>query len=193
MKNTHKPLDGKIRCSWCLSSELDMAYHDEEWGEPCRDDRKLFEFLILEGAQAGLSWSTILKRRAAYSHAFAGFDPEIVARFDEKTAEALRNDAGIIRNRAKIASTISNAARFLEVQREFGSFSAYAWSFVGGHPIVSQRHMDSAVPAETEESRALSKDLRKRGFLFVGPTICYAWMQAMGLVNDHYLECWKRG
>lgn len=193
MNDTPKPRDEKIRCPWCLGSEIYMAYHDEEWGEPCRDDRKLFEFLILEGAQAGLSWSTILKRRTSYHQAFAGFDPEAVARFDEKTIESLMHDEGIIRNKAKIVSAIGNAARFLEIQREFGSFSEYAWGFVGGHPIVNSFHMDSPVPAETEESRAMSKDLKKRGFGFVGPTICYAWMQAMGLVNDHYLECWKRG
>jgi len=184
--------DGKVRCSWCLGSELYTAYHDTEWGEPCHDDRKLFEFLILEGAQAGLSWITILKRRETYRRAFAGFDPEAVARFGGSEAEALMRDAGIIRNRAKIASAVNNAARFLEVQREFGSFDAYAWGFVGGAQIVSSLREGEPAPSETAESRAMSKDLRKRGFTFVGPTICYAWMQAVGLVNDHTLECWKR-
>jgi len=184
--------DGKVRCSWCLGSELYTAYHDTEWGEPCHDDRKLFEFLILEGAQAGLSWITILKRRETYRRAFADFDPEAIARFGDSEAEALMRDAGIIRNRAKIASAVNNAARFLEVQREFGSFDAYAWGFVGGAQIVNSLHEGAPAPSETAESRALSKDLRKRGFTFVGPTICYAWMQAVGLVNDHTLECWKR-
>ena len=184
--------DDKARCPWCLGSELYMAYHDEEWGKPCHDDRKLFEFLILEGAQAGLSWSTILNRRDGYRRAFANFDPEAVARFDKEKIETLMMDTGIVRNRLKIQSTVGNAARFLEVQREFGSFDAYAWHFVGGKPIVSDWHIGDSVPAETAESKAMSKDLKERGFSFVGSTICYAWMQAMGLVDDHYLECWKR-
>lgn len=186
------PDDGKIRCPWCLGGNLYMAYHDEEWGTPCHDDRKLFEFLILEGAQAGLSWSTILNRRDGYRRAFDGFDPEAVKRFDEGRLEALMQDAGIIRNRLKIRSAVNNASRFLEVRREFGSFDAYVWRFVGGTPIVNDWRIGDPVPAETAESKAMSRDLKKRGFSFVGSTICYAWMQAMGLVNDHYLECWRR-
>ena len=192
MKTKTEHDDKKVRCPWCLGSELYMAYHDEEWGTPCHDDRKLFEFLILEGAQAGLSWSTILNRRDGYRRAFADFDPGAVARFDEKKIESLMQDAGIVRNRLKIQSAVGNAARFLEVQREFGSFDAYVWRFVGGKPIVNDWHVGDPVPAETAESKAMSKDLKKRGFSFVGSTICYAWMQAMGLVDDHYLECWKR-
>lgn len=184
--------DDKVRCPWCLGSELYKAYHDEEWGTPCHDDRVLFEFLILEGAQAGLSWNTILNRRDGYRRAFEGFDPEAVARFDEGRMEALMHDEGIVRNRLKIRSAVNNASRFLEVRREFGSFDAYVWRFVGGKPIVNDWRIGDPVPAETAESKALSKDLKKRGFSFVGSTICYAWMQAMGLVNDHYLECWRR-
>lgn len=184
--------DHRIRCPWCLGSKLYMAYHDEEWGTPCHDDRKLFEFLILEAAQAGLSWSTILNRRDGYRMAFGGFDPEAVASFGEGEIESLMQDADIVRNRLKIQSAISNASRFLEIQSEFGSFDAYIWRFVGGEPIVGNWRIGDPVPAETTESKAMSKDLKKRGFSFVGPTICYAWMQAMGLVNDHYLECWRR-
>ena len=192
MKTRTAGNDDKVRCPWCLGSELYMSYHDEEWGTPCHDDRTLFEFLILEGAQAGLSWSTILNRRDGYRRAFADFAPEAVARFDEKKIESLMQDTGIVRNRLKIQSAIKNAAGFLDVQREFGSFDAYVWRFVGGEPIVNDWRIGDPVPAETAESKAMSKDLKKRGFSFVGSTICYAWMQAMGLVNDHYLECWKR-
>jgi 3-methyladenine DNA glycosylase len=182
--------DGKVRCPWCAGSDLYTAYHDEEWGRPCRDDRKLFEFLVLEGAQAGLSWITILKRRAAYARAFDGFDPEAVARYDGERCAALLEDAGIVRNRAKIASAVNNAARFLEVREAFGSFSEYLWRFVDGTPLAGRLHIGDPVPAETDISRAMSRDLKRRGFTFVGPTICYAYMQAVGLVNDHYLECW---
>lgn len=180
------------RCPWALGSEAEKAYHDDEWGVPCHDDRKLFEFLILESAQAGLSWSTILHRREGYRRAFAGFDPEKVALFDDEKIAALQTDTSIIRNRAKIRSTIENARRFLEVQREYGSFDSFIWRFVGDRPIVNHFHIGDPVPAETDESRAMSKALRKLGFSFVGPTICYAYMQAMGLVDDHCLECWKR-
>ena len=180
-----------IRCGWARSA-LDIAYHDAEWGVPVHDDRTLFEFLVLEGAQAGLSWQTILKKRDAYRAAFADFDPERVARFTPARIERLMLDAGIVRNRLKITTTVTNARAFLKVQREFGSFDAYVWRFVGGKPIVNNWHVGDPVPAETAESKAMSKDLKERGFSFVGSTICYAWMQAMGLVDDHYLECWKR-
>jgi DNA-3-methyladenine glycosylase I len=182
----------KKRCSWCEGSDIYRAYHDEEWGRPCHDDNTLFEFLTLEGAQAGLSWLSILKRRAGYRKTFSGFDARIVAGFGEADAERMMNEPVIIRNRAKIKSTINNAARFLEVQAEFGSFDEYIWGFVGGKPIINNFHAGDPVPAETDISRAISKDLRKRGFSFVGPTICYAFMQAVGIVNDHYLECWTR-
>jgi DNA-3-methyladenine glycosylase I len=165
------------------------AYHDDEWGTPSHDDRHLFELLTLEGAQAGLSWSTILNKREGYRRAFAGFDPEAVARFAAKDVERLLQDASIVRNRLKIESTIANAPRVLEVQQEHGSFAAYLWDFVGGKPIVGRWRSLSELPAETELSRALSKDLKKRGFRFVGPTVCYAFMQTVGLVNDHTVDC----
>jgi DNA-3-methyladenine glycosylase I len=166
-----------------------QAYHDDEWGIPQHDDRLLFEFLILEGAQAGLSWETILKKRGAYRKAFAGFDPKKVARFDAGDEKRLLADAGIVRNRLKISSAISNAKAFLDVQREFGSFDAYVWSFVGGKPIRNAWKSLKEVPAKTTESDAMSKDLKKRGFRFVGSTICYAFMQAVGMVNDHTVDC----
>jgi len=175
------------RCSW-PSSELDIAYHDKEWGVPVHDDRVLFEFLILEGAQAGLSWSTILKKRAGYRRAFAGFDPGKVARFDAGRRRKLMKDEGIVRNRLKIESTVTNARAFLAVQKEFGSFDRYVWQFVGGKPIRNARK-GKDVPARTPESDALSKDLQRRGFRFVGTTICYAFMQAVGMVNDHLVTC----
>jgi DNA-3-methyladenine glycosylase I len=177
------------RCSW-PSTELDIAYHDKEWGVPVHDDRVLFEFLILEGAQAGLSWSTILKRRENYRRAFAGFDPEKVARFDAARRARLMKDEGIVRNRLKIESTVSNARAFLTVQKEFGLFDRYVWGFVGGEPIQNSRK-GKDIPARTPESDALSKDLQRRGLRFVGSTICYAFMQAVGMVNDHVVTCYR--
>jgi DNA-3-methyladenine glycosylase I len=181
----------KTRCSWCLGSPLYIRYHDEEWGVPVHDDRRLFEFLILEGAQAGLSWSTILNKREGYRKAFAGFDPAKVARFGPRDTERLMKDAGIVRNRLKIESTISNAKAFLQVQKEFGSFAAYIWQFTGGKPIINHRKSLQEVPASTPESDAMSKDLKARGLRFVGSTICYAHMQATGMVNDHITSCFR--
>jgi len=179
------------RCGWA-KSDLDVAYHDKEWGVPSHDDRHLFEMLILEGAQAGLSWSTILVRRESYRAAFANFEPEAVARFDEaKKAELLANP-GIIRNRAKIASAIGNAQAFLKIQQEFGSFDKFIWGFVGGNPIQNNWDSLSQIPADSAESQAMSKELKKRGFTFVGPTICYAYMQATGMVDDHLSGCFRR-
>jgi DNA-3-methyladenine glycosylase I len=180
----------KKRCAWARNA-LSIAYHDREWGVPVRDDRVFFEFLVLEGAQAGLSWDTILQKRDGYRRAFAGFDPARVARFDAKKRRALMADAGIVRNRLKIESTVANAKAFLKVQKEFGSFSRYAWSFVGGRPLVARRRSLRDVPARTELSDALSKDLKSRGFRFVGSTIVYAFMQATGLVNDHTTDCFR--
>ena len=167
------------------------AYHDEEWGTPSHDDVHLFELLTLEGAQAGLSWSTILNKREGYRRAFAGFDPAAVARFGAKDVERLLADPGIVRNRLKVESTIANASRVLAMQAEHGSFAAYLWAFVGGEPIVGGFRSLSELPAETELSRALSKDLKRRGFRFVGPTVCHAFMQAVGLVNDHTVDCFR--
>ena len=177
------------RCSWAEGSDAYRAYHDREWGVPVHDDRVFFEFLLLEGAQAGLSWSTILNKRAGYARAFAGFDPRAVARFTSRDAARLLADEAIVRNRAKIASAIGNAKAFGAVQREFGSFDAYVWPFVGGSPRVNARRSLAEIPARTAEAEALSKDLAKRGFRFVGPTIVYAFMQATGLVNDHLVGC----
>ncbi|NLF24250.1 MAG: DNA-3-methyladenine glycosylase I [Deltaproteobacteria bacterium] len=182
----------RVRCWWCGNEPLYVAYHDNEWGEPVHDDRVHFEFLILEGAQAGLSWSTILKRREGYRKAFAGFDPLRVARFSDKRVEKLLQDEGIIRNRLKIKSAINNARRFLEVQREFGSFDRYIWGFTGGKTLrAAGRITCETMRATSPESDALSKDLKKRGFSFVGSTIMYAYMQACGLVNDHEDRCFK--
>jgi DNA-3-methyladenine glycosylase I len=178
------------RCHWARDP-LDVAYHDGEWGVPVRDDRGLFEFLLLEGAQAGLSWSTILKKRPAYRRAFSGFDPRRVARFGPRDVRRLLADASIVRNRAKIRAAIANARAFLAVQAEHGSFAAYLWVFVDGQPLQGRRRSPRDVPAETPLSRALSADLKVRGFGFVGPTICYAFMQAVGLVNDHTLDCFR--
>lgn len=180
-----------FRCPWAGSDPQYIAYHDEEWGVPVHDERTHFEFLILEGAQAGLSWSTILKKRANYRRAFANFDPQAVAAFDDKKIEQLLGDAGIVRNRLKVTAAVRNARQFLKVQEEFGSFDAYIWSFVGGRPIVNAWESLRQLPAETAESRALSKDLKRRGFSFVGPTIMYAHMQAIGLVNDHLISCFR--
>jgi DNA-3-methyladenine glycosylase I len=180
----------RTRCSWA-TGELNEPYHDTEWGVPQHDDRVLFEFLILEGAQAGLSWTTILKKRDAYRKAFANFDPKRVAKFDAKKAAKLMSDPGIVRNQLKIKSAIANAKAFLKVQQEFGSFDEYVWSFVGGKPIDGKRKSMKDVPPRTAESDAMSKDLRKRGFNFVGSTICYAFMQAVGMVNDHVADCFR--
>ncbi|MEP2670840.1 MAG: DNA-3-methyladenine glycosylase I [Cyclobacteriaceae bacterium] len=181
----------KQRCSWCLGFEQYIEYHDTEWGVPVHDDRTHFEFLILEGAQAGLSWSTILKKREGYKKLFADFDPKKVARFSDTKLEKILLNPAIIRNRLKVFAAVNNAKRFLEVQKEFGSFDKYIWQFVGGKPIVNQRKTMNEVPATTKESDALSKDLIKRGFKFVGSTVIYAHMQACGLVNDHVTDCFR--
>ena len=181
-----------IRCAW-PRSELDIAYHDREWGVPVHDDRLLFELLTLEGAQAGLSWSTILKKRESYRAAFADFQPRRVARFTGARIERLLANPGIVRNRLKVESTISNARAFLRVQRDEGSFDAYLWRFVGGRPRANQWTSHDQIPARTAESDALSKELTKRGFRFVGSTICYAYMQAVGVVNDHTTNCYRYG
>ena len=178
------------RCSWPTSA-LDIAYHDKEWGVPVHDDRVLFEFLILEGAQAGLSWATILRKRDNYRKAFAGFDPRRVARFDRSKINALLKDEGIVRNRLKIESAVTNARAFLELQKEFGSFDRYVWGFVGGKPLRGSRKSSKDIPARTPDSDALSKDLQRRGFRFVGSTICYAFMQAVGMVDDHLTSCFR--
>jgi DNA-3-methyladenine glycosylase I len=184
-----KPVS-KIRCGWA-NTELSIRYHDTEWGVPVHDDRVLFEFLILEGAQAGLSWNTILNKRDHYRAAFDGFDPRLVARYDRRKVLRLLSDEGIVRNRLKIASTIGNAKAFLHIQSEFGSFDTYIWRFVEGKPRLNIRTALSQVPARTAESDAMSKDLKRRGFKFVGSTICYAFMQAVGMVNDHVRTCFR--
>jgi DNA-3-methyladenine glycosylase I len=181
----------KVRCPWCLGFEQYKEYHDNEWGVPVYDDRVHFEFLILEGAQAGLSWSTILKKREGYRKAFADFDPVKVSKFTEAKLEKILLDPGIVRNKLKVYAAVNNAKRFLEVQKEFGSFNDYIWGFVGGKPLVNKRKSLSEIPATTKESDALSKDLITRGFKFVGSTVIYAHMQACGLVNDHLVDCWK--
>jgi DNA-3-methyladenine glycosylase I len=178
------------RCFW-PKTQLDIDYHDHEWGVPVHDDRKLFEFLILEGAQAGLSWHTILQKRARYREVFDGFDAKKIAQYDDVKVASLLADAGIVRNRLKIAATINNAHRFLEVQAQFGSFDAYLWRFVDGQPIVNHWRTHAEIPAKTSHSNAMSKDLSKRGFKFVGSTICYAMMQAIGMVNDHTVGCYR--
>jgi len=179
-----------VRCSWATSPRS-IAYHDAEWGVPAHDDRVLFEFLTLEGAQAGLSWETILRKRDAYRKAFAGFDPAAVARFSPVRLRRLLANPGIVRNRLKVESTIGNARALLTVQDEFGSFDAYLWRFVDGKPLVNRRRTPREVPASTDRSDRLSKDLKARGFRFVGTTICYAYMQAVGLVNDHLVSCFR--
>lgn len=181
----------KVRCSWCLKTENYIEYHDREWGLPVHDDRKHFEFLILEGAQAGLSWLTILNKREGYRKAFADFDPVKVARFTEARCEKILLDPGIVRNRLKVYGAVNNAKRFLQVQKEFGSFDQYIWSFVGGKPIVNQWKTLGQIAPTTKESDALSKDLVKRGFKFVGSTVMYSHMQACGLVNDHVVDCFR--
>lgn len=179
------------RCEWANTTALDAAYHDEEWGVPVHDDRLLFEMLILEGAQAGLSWSTILKKREGYRRAFDNFDATLVAAYSANKIQALLHDSEIVRHKLKITAAISNAKSFLEVQKEFGSFDAYIWSFVGGTPKQNAWASAAQVPVSTPESEAMSKDLKKRGFKFVGPTICYAYMQAVGMVNDHEVSCFR--
>jgi DNA-3-methyladenine glycosylase I len=179
-----------IRCSWA-TNELSIRYHDEEWGVPAHNDRLLFEFLILEGAQAGLSWDTILRKRDNYRDAFDGFNAEKIARYDRRKIQSLLRNPGIIRNRLKIESAVKNAKAFLEAQKEFGSFDAYIWRFVDGHPRLNSWNSKSPIPAFTPQSDAMSKDLKKRGFTFVGTTICYAFMQAVGMVNDHRTDCFR--
>jgi DNA-3-methyladenine glycosylase I len=181
----------KNRCPWCLKFDQYIQYHDEEWGVPVHDDQTHFEFLILEGAQAGLSWSTVLQKREGYREAFANFDPQKVARFTETKLEKLLLNPGIVRNRLKVYAAANNAKRFLEVQKEFGSFDKYIWGFVNNKPIVNKWKNLKEVPVTTQESDALSKDLIKRGFKFVGSTVIYAHMQACGLVNDHLVDCWR--
>jgi DNA-3-methyladenine glycosylase I len=184
------PLQAPVRCRWARTP-LSVAYHDEEWGVPVHDDRILFEFLTLEGAQAGLSWETILKKREAYREAFLNFDPERVARFTPARVERLLRNEGIVRNRLKVNSTVGNAKAFLAIQDEFGSFDAYVWGFIGGRPRVNRRKTLEAIPARTADSDTVSRDLLRRGFKFVGSTICYAFMQAVGLVNDHTSDCFR--
>jgi len=179
-----------MRCQWA-TTELSIAYHDDEWGVPLHDDRALFEFLILEGAQAGLSWETILKKRDNYRAAYDNFDAAKVARYQQPKVDALLADAGIIRNRAKIAASIGNAQAFLDAQRERGTFDAYIWQFVDGRPIKNARKTMADIPTTTPQAEAMSKDLKQRGFKFVGPTICYAIMQATGMVNDHTVDCFR--
>jgi len=178
------------RCAWA-KDELSIAYHDQEWGVPAHDDKILFEFLILEGAQAGLSWNTILKKRENYRQAFQHFDPRIIARYDAHQVERLLANPGIVRNRLKIAAAIQNARAFLAVQEEFASFDAYLWSFVGGRPKVNRWRTLREIPSQTPEAEALSRDLKRRRFKFVGPTICYAFMQAVGMANDHTVDCFR--
>lgn len=181
----------KIRCSWPANKPNDIAYHDTEWGVPLHDDRKLFEFLVLDAFQAGLSWSTIINKRENFRKAFDNFEPSTIALYDEDKVQDLLNDTGIIRNELKIRSTISNATQFLEVQKEFGSFDNYIWQFVGGQPIINKWEHLGQIPTSTHESEAMSKDLKKRGFRFVGSTICYAFMQGAGMVNDHLVSCFR--
>ena len=184
-------MGNKKRCAWTGDDTLMIRYHDDEWGVPVHDDRILFEFLILEGAQAGLTWKTVLNKRENYRKAFHGFDPAIIARYDDEDIARLLSDPGIIRNRLKIMATILNARKFLEIQKEYGSFDAYIWQFVGGKPVRNKVRTMEEIPATTAKSDAMSKDLRKRGFKFIGPTICYAFMQAVGMVNDHQVDCFR--
>ncbi len=179
------------RCSWCGDEELYVKYHDEEWGVPVFDDRKHFEFMVLESAQAGLSWITILRRREAYRSAYADFDPKIVAEYGEDKVEELMNNAGIIRNRLKIRASINNAKRYCEVQEEFGSFSNYIWGFVNFKPVINSWRSETEAPAKTELSERISADLQRRGFKFVGPVIVYSHLQAAGLINDHIVDCFR--
>jgi DNA-3-methyladenine glycosylase I len=185
-----KPSKSLTRCHWA-TNELSIPYHDKEWGVPTHDDRRLFEFLILEGAQAGLSWDTILQKRASYRAAFAGFDPARMARYDRRKIQTLLRNPGIVRNRLKIASAVANAKAFLRVQAEFGSFDRYIWQFVEGKPRINRWISAQEIPASTPQSEAMSKALKKDGFNFVGPTICYAFMQAVGMANDHLVDCFR--
>lgn len=182
----------KIRCSWCSKDDLYKDYHDNEWGQPLHDDRQLFELLCLEGAQAGLSWYTVLRKRENYRKAFDGFDANKMSKYNAKKIEALLQDEGIIRNKLKVNAFVQNAKAFLAIQKEFGSFDKYIWQFVGGKPVVNDVKSLGNVPAKTAQSDAMSKDLLKRGFKFVGSTICYAFMQASGMVDDHVNDCWKK-
>ena len=191
MKHDHPAGDGKTRCAWSLGSANYIAYHDDEWGVPVHDDRKLFEFIVLEGAQAGLSWSTILNKRENYRRAFDQFDPEKVARYNAKRVEKLLQDPGIVRNRLKVESAVSNARACLKTQEEFGSFDAYIWRFVDGRPVQNRWKSIKQVPARTPLSDTISKDLKQRGYKFVGSTIVYAHMQATGMVNDHLVGCFR--
>ena len=181
------------RCLWPSKDELMIQYHDQEWGIPLHDDKKLFEFILLDSFQAGLSWSTILKKRENFRRAFAGFDASVIAKYQGKETKRLLSDAGIVRNKLKIAAAISNAQKFLEIKKEYGSFDKYIWQFVGHRTIKNKFKSLSQIPAKTQESDAMSKDLQKRGFKFVGSTICYAFMQAAGMVNDHSLNCFRYG
>jgi len=183
--------ENKNSCAWPGSSDLMIKYHDEEWGVPVHDDRKLFEFIVLDGFQAGLSWSTILNKRENFRKAFDNFEPEVIAEYGEGKIVTLLQYAGIIRNKLKVRATITNASAFLEVQKEFGTFDRYIWQFTGGKPLVNKWKNMSDIPASTKESDAMSKDLKKRGFKFVGTTICYAFMQAAGMVNDHVVDCFR--
>lgn len=185
--------DNRARCAWCLQHPLYVAYHDQEWGVPEHNDRALFEKLILDGFQAGLSWWIILKKRDDFRRAFNGFDPEIIARYRPKDLQRLMNDATIVRNRAKIEASVTNARAYLELREEIGSFDTYLWGFVDGETIVNRRRSLKDVPAQTDESRAMAKDLKKRGFRFCGPTVTYAFMQAVGMVNDHLTSCFRYG
>jgi DNA-3-methyladenine glycosylase I len=183
--------NGKKRCPWPSDDPLMIAYHDREWGVPLHDDRKLFEFIVLDGAQAGLSWRTVLRKRENYRRAFHGFDPVVVARYAEKDVRRLLGDDRIIRNRSKIRAAITNAKMFREIQKEFGSFDAYIWQFVGGKPVQHRFRRLAQIPATSREADAMSRDLKNRGFKFVGSTICYAFMQAAGMVNDHLVDCFR--
>lgn len=185
------PEKEKVRCPWCLKDPIYIKYHDEEWGVPVHDDQKLFEFLVLESFQAGLSWLTVLKKRENFRKAFANFDAKKVSKFGKEKVEELMQNEGIIRNRLKIEAAINNANRFLEIQKEFVSFDKYVWSFVKGKPIINKRRSLAELPAKTEISDKMSDDMGKRGFKFRGSTICYAFMQAVGMVNDHLVDCWK--
>jgi DNA-3-methyladenine glycosylase I len=189
--STGMPMNDPKRCEWCLGHPLMTAYHDTEWGVPLHDDRKLFEFLVLDAAQAGLSWQTILLKRENYRSAFDGFDPEKIARYTDRRVKQLLANPGIIRNRLKVRSAITNARAFLKLQDEFGSFDRYVWQFVAGRPRINRFKKLSEIPAKTRESDAMSKDLQRRGFQFVGSTICYAFMQAAGMVNDHIVTCFR--
>ena len=186
-------VDDKMRCGWASGDPLNVAYHDEEWGTPLRDDRALYEMLMLEGFQAGLSWITILRKRENFRRAFDGFEPEKIAAYDDRKVAALMADAGIVRNRAKIEGAIGSAKRYLEIMEQPGGFRDYVWQFTGGKPIVNHWKSVSEVPAESAEARAMSKALKARGFKFVGPTICYAFMQATGMVDDHVVDCFRHG